>query len=631
MKDNKLNTLKQYWGFSVFRPLQEEIIDQVLSKKDVLALLPTGGGKSICYQLPALMMDGVCLVISPLIALMQDQVNILKTKGIKAELINSTLNFRDIDRILDNCIYGDIKLLYLSPERLQTPLFKERFKKMKISFIAVDEAHCISQWGNDFRPNYRNISILKEWKPDLKFIALTATATAIVANDIQEQLKFENHNLLKKSFLRDNIQYDVINCINKSYVLNKILKKECTIIYVRSRKKAEQISAFLNVKGYQADYYHAGLKPQERSIKQTSWINDEFDIIIATNAFGMGIDKSNVRTVIHYELPESIEAFYQESGRGGRDGKTAYSILLKESSDDQFLIDKIKSKQPSLRVTKNVFQHFCNYYQIPIGYSSNSKYDVDFDLIAEKTKLSKHQVYYVFKQLIKENYISENYADNYYSKAKFNSAIEGINHFLSNHPRFVKLVDVLMRSYAEILYDIVPIHEAKIAQRLNTTQNSVIKSLQELHKLEIIDYQPKKKSYQIQFGNPRPDINQLHLSKNTLQNQENDLEKALAVTRFSKNITCCRNKILLNYFGETYNERCNKCDNCSKNINSKSNSFKVIENALKILLQYEAKSAKEIYQELEEVLEREVLQKTLKKLLHDEIICVDKNNQIKLN
>ena len=631
MKDNKLNTLKQYWGFSVFRTLQEEIIDQVLSKKDVLALLPTGGGKSICYQLPALMMDGVCLVISPLIALMQDQVNILKSKGVKAELINSTLSFRDIDRILDNCIYGDIKLLYLSPERLQTPLFKERFKKMKISFIAVDEAHCISQWGNNFRPNYRNISILKEWKPDLKFIALTATATAIVANDIQEQLKFENNNLLKKSFLRDNIHYKVINCINKSYVLNKIVKKECTIIYVRSRKKAEQISAFLKVKGYQADYYHAGLKPQERSIKQNSWINDEFDIIVATNAFGMGIDKPNVRTVIHYELPESIEAFYQESGRGGRDGKTAYSIVLKESSDDQFLIDKIKSKQPSLLIIKNVFQHFCNYYQIPIGYSSNSKYDVDFDLIAEKTKLSKHQVYYVFKQLDKENYISENYADNYYSKLKFNSTIEGINHFLSNHPRFIKLVDVLMRSYAEILYDNVPIYEAKIAQRLNTTQNSVVESLQELSKLEIVDYQPKKNSYQIKFCNPRPDINQLHLSKNTLQNQKNDLEKALAVTQFSKNITCCRNKILLNYFGEAYDKRCNKCDNCAKNINSKSNSFKVIVNALKILLKYEAKSAKEIYQEFEDVLKREILQKTLKKLLHDEIISVDKNNLIKFN
>tara|TARA_B100001287_G_scaffold82268_1_gene68543 strand:- start:9179 stop:11074 length:1896 start_codon:yes stop_codon:yes gene_type:complete len=631
MKYNKLNKLKQYWGFNEFRQLQGEIIDEILSKQDVLALLPTGGGKSICYQLPALMMEGVCLVISPLIALMQDQVNILKNKGIKAELINSTLNLRDIDRILDNCIYGNIKLLYLSPERIQTPLFKERFKKMKISFIAVDEAHCISQWGNDFRPNYKNISILKDWKPNLKFIALTATATTIVANDIQEQLKFEKNNLLKKSFLRDNIHYSVINCIDKSYVLNNVIKKESTIIYVRSRKKAEHISTFLNGNGHKADYYHAGLKPQRRSTIQNSWINDEFDIIVATNAFGMGIDKPNVRTVIHYELPESIEAFYQESGRGGRDGKTAYSVLLKESSDDQHLIDKIKSKQPSLTATKRVFQHFCNYYQIPIGYSSASKYEVDFDLIAEKTKLSKHKVYYVFKQLIKENYIKENYADNYYSKIKFNCTIEGINHFLSNHPRFVKLVDVLMRSYAEILYDNVPIYETKIAQRLNTSQNFVIESLRELSKLEIVNYQPKNKSYQIQFCNPRPDINQLHISKNTLQNQENELKKALSITQFSKNIFCCRNKILLSYFGEVYDKSCNKCDNCSKNINSKSQSYKIIVNALKIILKYEAKSAIEIYREFEDVLERKILQKTLKKLLHDEIIFVDKNNLIKFN
>ena len=308
-KMNKHKLLLDLWGYESFRPLQEEIIDQILQKKDVLALLPTGGGKSICYQLPALVLDGLCIVVSPLIALMKDQVDLLRKKNIPAEMINSSLAKKDIDRILDNCIYGEIKLLYISPERIQSTLFRERFKKMNINFIAIDEAHCISQWGYDFRPSYIKIATLRDLKPQVPFMALTASATKKVILDVQEKLFFTEGNVIKQSFKRKNIHYKVINCESKITVLKKIIQKECTIIYVRSRKNAEKISNELNQNGLSSNYYHAGLSNKKRSRIQTAWLNNEFPIIVSTNAFGMGIDKADVRTVIHFDLPESMESF----------------------------------------------------------------------------------------------------------------------------------------------------------------------------------------------------------------------------------------------------------------------------------------------------------------------------------
>ena len=302
---DKQKILKQYWGHETFRPLQEDIINQVLQKKDVLALLPTGGGKSLCYQFPALLMNGICLVISPLIALMKDQVDLLQKKGIKADLINSTLNKSAIDRILDNAIYGKTKILYLSPERIQSELFQERLKKMKVSFIAVDEAHCISQWGYDFRPSYLNLNILRELKPNASLMAVTASATPKVVEDIQKKLSFKHTNLIRQSFKRSNIHYRVIQCEDKLAVLETVLKKECTIIYVRSRMKAELISERLTRIGISSHHYHAGLDTAYRNQIQSDWMNNQFQTMVATTAFGMGIDKSDVRTVIHYDLPES--------------------------------------------------------------------------------------------------------------------------------------------------------------------------------------------------------------------------------------------------------------------------------------------------------------------------------------
>ena len=631
MKDNKFKILKKYWGHEKFRPLQEEIINQVIQKKDLLALLPTGGGKSICYQLPAILSEGVCLVISPLIALMQDQVLQLQKIGVNAELINSSIDFKHIDRILDNCIYGKVKLLYLSPERIETPLFIERFKKMNVSFVAVDEAHCISEWGNDFRPSYRNISKLKEWNPKISFIALTATATIEVAEDIIKQLQFSNKNILKKSFLRENIKYQVINCENKNNVLNNVIQKESSIIYVRTRKNAEEIAYYLKSKGKKADFYHAGLKPNERELKQEKWINNEFDIIVATNAFGMGIDKADVRTVIHCDLPESIESFYQESGRAGRDGRSSYSYVLTHSSDGNRLIEKIKSKLPTVEKTKIIFQNFCNYHQVGIGYQSTVNYEVDFEFIAEKSGMSKYETFYIFKQLISEGYLLETSRRNYSSRVKFITGINSINQFLSKYPRFEKIVDLLIRSYSDVLNNPVVISENLLAQRINVINNNIKEQLNELSQFGIIKYMPKRNSYQVQFILPRPDINKLTFAKESLKNHENKIKKAQFVVKFIEDKINCRNKLLLNYFGEEYSGKCDNCDNCTKNLKEDFNPKKIVMNAIKMTLKYERKSAKSIYLEFHELIEKNTFKNILKELIKEEILSFDDNNLIFLN
>ena len=625
-----INVLKKYWGFDEFRDSQKRIIDFVLQKKDVVALLPTGGGKSLCYQLPAVLMEGTCLVISPLIALMEDQVNQLLKRGIKAAYINSSLHFKDIDRILDNVIYGNIKILYLSPERLKTTLFIDRFKKMNVSFVAVDEAHCISEWGNDFRPEYRNISSLRTLNKDLSFIALTATATPEVVEDIEEQLSFKESNKIKKSFIRNNINYSVINAIDKEKVLVKLLTNESSIIYVRNRKKTKELSKLLNSKNYKTDFYHAGLDFRERSEKQTKWINNEFDTMIATNAFGMGIDKPDVKTVIHFDLPETLESFYQESGRAGRNGKASFSIILKDDQDIENLKKRIKINFPDIEDVRKVFQSIVNIHQITIGYYSDEKFELDIDIISNNNKLSRSTTSQSIKYLINEGYIQQT-NDYQFSMAQITMPIDRLNQFLNSYKNFEKIIDVLIRSYSNINEQMVRISEAVISKRLNIKKEETIFLLNKLHSQNILIYEAKKSNYTINFSIPRPNINHLSLSKKFLNFKNVKNEKANQLINYVNQKIECRNIKILNYFGEHKSEKCKNCDNCNMGLKIKNNTKKVVENAIFFLLNYEPKSPSFIYKQLEEVIEKERLSSILKKMILEESILRDKNNLLYIN
>lgn len=629
-KDALIKVLKKYWGFEEFRDSQKKIIDLVLQKKEVIALLPTGGGKSLCYQLPAVLMEGTCLVISPLIALMEDQVNQLLKRGIKAAYINSSLHYKDIDRILDNVIYGNIKILYLSPERLKTTLFIERFKMMNISFVAVDEAHCISEWGNDFRPEYRNISTLRKLNKDLSFIALTATATPDVIDDIEEQLSFKESNKIKKSFIRNNINYSVVNAFNKEKVLVKLLTNECSIIYVRNRKKTKELSKFLNSKNYKTDYYHAGLDFRERSEKQNRWIKNEFDTMIATNAFGMGIDKPDVKTVIHFDLPDTLEAFYQESGRAGRNGIASYSIILKDDQDIENLKKRIKINFPNIEDIKKVFQSIVNIHQITIGYFSDEKFELDIDIISNNNKLSRSTTSQSIKYLINEGYIQQT-NDYQYSMVQITMPIHRLNQFLNSYKNFEEIMDVLIRSYSNINEQMVRISETVISKRLNIKKEETIELLNKLHQQKILIYEAKKSNYTINFSIPRPNINHLSLSKKYLNFKKVKNEKANQLINYVNQKIECRNINILNYFGEHKSEKCKNCDNCNMGLKIKNNSDKVIQNAIVFLLNYEPKSPSFIYKQLEEVIEKQRLNSILKKMILEERILRDQNNLLYIN
>ena len=610
---DKQKILKQYWGHETFRPLQEDIINQVLQKKDVLALLPTGGGKSLCYQFPALLMNGICLVISPLIALMKDQVDLLRKKDIKADFINSTLSKSAIDRILDNAIYGKTKILYLSPERIQSELFQERLKKMNVSFIAVDEAHCISQWGYDFRPSYLNLNILRELKPNASLMAVTASATPKVVEDIQKKLAFKHTNVIRQSFKRSNIHYRIIQCEDKLAVLEKVLKKECTIIYVRSRRNAELISKKLNGIGISSHHYHAGLDTAYRNQIQSDWMNNQFQIMIATTAFGMGIDKSDVRTVIHYDLPESLESFYQESGRAGRDGLPSYSISLMEMNDGENLLKRVTSSFPHVNDLQKTYQQFCNTHQIPIGYDDDNSFEVDIDYISSKINLSRKTVYYCFKQLSENGYLSEIQEGNS-SYLIYKSDLIEIDRFIEKYHQHKKVIHYVMRSYPFSIGKEIKISERMIASRSEMDMEKVIQSLNIMHQYGLITYFKSEKLPKVKLETPRIKSSKIHLSKNTQHNFKRQVHLAEMMLLYSNENLKCRNQILLSYFGEINTKPCLKCDNCDKKVSGKNNPNHILKNAILMTLKFESKEIRTIQKEFEFV-EKAQLKKTIKELL----------------
>jgi ATP-dependent DNA helicase RecQ len=558
--------LKSYWGYAQFRPLQEDIIQSVLAGQDTLALLPTGGGKSICFQVPALAMDGLCLVITPLIALMKDQVSQLNKRGIIAVAVYSGMNRREIDIALDNCIYGNVKFLYLSPERLLTELFQERVKRMKVNLIAVDEAHCISQWGYDFRPPYLQLAELREALPKVPVIALTATATAQVKRDIQEKLRFPKPNVFQKSFARANLSYSCLDNENKTSRLLEILQRMPgqSIVYVRSRRQTVEIAKFLQSRHISAAAYHAGLKFAERNAVQQSWIEDKVRVMVATNAFGMGIDKPDVRLVVHLDLPESMEAYYQEAGRAGRDELYAYAVILNGPNDVAELQRKVEEAHPSVEFIRRVYQCLANYYQLAVGSGLMSSFDFDLAAFSKNYKLQPLEVHHTIKRLEAEGYLQLN--EGYYMPSRLMLLLDNLAlyEFQLANPDHDRLIRMILRLYGgEAFANFVKLSERRLAQQLNVPEQEVRRKLEYLHKLQVIAYEPQHDSPQLVFTKPREDAATLPLDTKRLATlRERALQQAREMGRYVTTTNRCRTQLLLEYFGEITDTRCRICDYC---------------------------------------------------------------------
>ena len=559
--------LAKYWGFSKFRQLQEEIIQSVLKGQDTLALMPTGGGKSACFQVPALMKPGICIVVSPLIALMKDQVENLKDKGIKAIAIISGMGKREVDIALDNCIYGDIKFLYLSPERLLSDLVRERIRHMKVNLIAIDEAHCISQWGYDFRPPYLHLCELRELHSDIPVLALTATATQRVALDIQEKLKFKKGLVFRKSFERKNLAYLVYNEENNLRKLISIAKnvKGSGIVYVRNRRETQDIARQLNMEGISSEFYHAGLDTSVRMKKQTAWKNSDLRIMVATNAFGMGIDKADVRFVVHLDLPDSLEAYYQEAGRGGRDEMKAFSVLLYNSSDKVQLTKKLEQHYPSIKEIKQIYHHLGNYFQLAYGAGEGLSLEFDLADFCNRFKLDAIKTLHALKFLEHDEYIALSETVFLPSRVQVLSGPEDLYRFQVGQPAYDQFIKILLRSYGGVFDQFVAVKETDLARRLGISRAEVVNILDKLHSIQIINYARQTDKPQLTFLNPRLDTQQLLIDRRYIADRY-QVHKAQveSVIAYAENFKC-RSQQLLSYFNETDASECGVCDVCLEN------------------------------------------------------------------
>lgn len=558
--------LQRYWGFSKFRTLQEEIILSVLDGKDTLALLPTGGGKSICFQVAALAQEGICIVITPLISLMKDQVENLQRRNIPAATIHTGMHNKEIELILTRCIRGEVKLLYISPERLKNTLMKNSLQQMNVCLLAVDEAHCISQWGYDFRPSYLEIANVRSlFTKHIPVLALTATATPKVVQDIQEKLCFKEENVFQKSFMRSNLIYFTMHEENKLKRLLKIVKKTpgSGIIYVRNRRKTQEIAQFLKSNHESADYYHAGLSVELRNKKQHWWTKNKNRIMVATNAFGMGIDKPDVRFVVHMDLPDTLEAYFQEAGRAGRDERKAYAILLYEQADIIHLENTFKLSYPELPLIQDIYQALCNYYRIPVGSGEGLSFEFDNNDFATTYKQNPLSTYHALKFVEKAGLIV--FTDPYSNASKIyiHCSREDLYRFQVENPYFDAFIKLLLRSYAGLLTDFTRIYENELAKRANIPLQTIIDVLHKLHHLGILIYQPQTELPRIVFLANRFESKYLMLSETIYKERmQSDREKLDAVIQYVTNQTKCRSRQLLAYFGESESIRCGKCDVC---------------------------------------------------------------------
>lgn len=557
--------LSTYWGHTSFRPLQGEIIKRVTEGGDVLALLPTGGGKSLCFQIPALLKPGICIVISPLIALMQDQVNALKEKGIKAMAITGGIPFTELDTMLDNCIYGNYKFLYLSPERLQQELVKERIKQMNVNLIAVDEAHCISQWGHDFRPAYRNIKALREIKPEVNIIGLTASATKPVQKDIVEQLEMRDAPVLKKSFARENIAYLVNKVQDKNYYLEKLVKEheEAIIIYVRNRKATIETANFLTAKGFSAAAYHGGISRNDKALRLRQWLSGEKRVMVATNAFGMGIDKATVRTVIHLNLPESLESYFQEAGRAGRDELPARAVILTNESDIPLLKNQFLSTLPDVGFVKTVYRKLVTYFRIAYGEGEGTVHDFNFLEFCNKYQLNTLQAYNTLQLLDRASVIQLSEQFQKKTRIQFLTSNKQLSFFLEANPGFETVVKAILRTYGGVFENKVDIDLQIIGSKAGINPSKAAELLVQLTKEDMADFEHDQHDARLSFLVPREDETTIYPLVPYIKLQiENKTKKIKSVLQYVHNNETCRSEQLLRYFGETTTRPCGICSVC---------------------------------------------------------------------
>lgn len=595
--------LFKYWGFRDFRPLQREIIESVYNGNDTLALMPTGGGKSVTFQVPALAMDGICLVVTPLIALMRDQVEDLQSRGIKAMAIYSGMIRNEIETGLENCIFGNYKFLYVSPERLTSSVFQYKLREMNVCLLAVDESHCISQWGYDFRPSYLNISMIRKFFPDTAILALTATATSEVAEDIMDNLKFRKKNILKKSFDRPNLVYIVRTVEDKNKYILKIVRKVkgSGIIYSRNRRSTREISGFLNKQNVIADYYHAGLGQDLRKKKEGEWKSGKTRIIVSTNAFGMGIDKADVRFVVHMDAPDSLESYYQEAGRCGRDGKTSYAVLLYNNSDKVRLKKNLTVSFPEIDKIKTVYQALCNYFRIIIGSGKGQVFDIRIGDFASRYGFSIMTAFNSLKLLEREGFIELTDELNTPSKLHFIVNRQALYEFQVANADFDILIKMVLRSYTGLFTDYVRIDEQFLSNKLKRPPELIKEILKKLTQSKIVSYIPGKKTPQVIFTSERLDNKSLFISRANYDLRKKQNKKRVdSILIYSTSEELCRSKILLNYFGEKTEKNCGHCDICmeKEEINLSNYEFKLIEQAVKDKLEREELLPEELCEQL---------------------------------
>ncbi|MEX2483677.1 MAG: RecQ family ATP-dependent DNA helicase [Brumimicrobium sp.] len=591
--------LKKYWGFDGFRMNQEEIVQSVINGHDTLALLPTGGGKSICFQVPGIARDGVCLVVSPLIALMQDQVKNLRSRGLKAFAITSGMSRREIDITLDNAKFGDIDFLYVSPERLKSELFLVRFRQMNISLIAVDEAHCISQWGHDFRPPYLEISELREIHPDVPFIALTATATGRVRDDIKKYLNLKNLNYFEGSFKRENISYEVYEVENKRKALTKacnLFKGMSGIVYCQTRRDTKEIAKLLIANKFSAGVYHGGMTGEDRKEKMNLWLNDKIKIVVATNAFGMGIDKPDVRFVLHYEVPNNIEAYFQEAGRSGRDGKESRNMAFYTKIDLIKMHNRLEGQFPPLDFIKTVYRAICNHFGVAIGSGNGESYGLDMKALMSKYNLEPMPTYNALKLLELNGSIILNEAVFHPTKVKFVVENKTLYNFQLKNEKYDPLISILSRSYPGIFSNYLEINEKTIAQRLKINRNELNEQLKYIEKQGIIDISWQSKLPQVVFLHERLPDEYFRIDKTIYDNRKKiAFDKFESMERFLKKPQC-RSVLLLDYFGQK-GEACGKCDHCLYERKSEFTTKELIE-IIKNLVNEKPHSLEEFSKEL---------------------------------